>query len=484
MNILVIDAGTSSMRGILFDHKGLILAKRQIKYQVSFLEKGYVTQNPLDWKRAILQIIKEIVEEKRGEIGAISITAQRSSVLAFDKSMNPLYDAIMWQDKRVNEICEKLESYNDRIFTLTGSRVNPVFLGCKIKWFKEKKRYIYDKTYKFLTVADYLIYILTGNICTDYTYGSRSLLMNIHTKQWDKELLEIFGISQEKLCPLVEPGRICGEINETVARITNCPAKVPVITAGGDQQCGAVGQGVYKKENLAITMGTGGYLLSAIEQIPKDIKQDVIINCSSVYNQYILESNILTCCSAFDWFCNNFYENYDLHKIDQEVEASCVGANGCLVLPYFQGRSNIDWNNNAKAFFANVTLNTKRCDMLRALLESICYEIKNGIDIIEKYTKIEKIFVNGGLTNSEPFNKIQCNVYGKKIYINGDSDATSRGALVIATVTLKLYESIEEAYATICNKLNKKIYIPEQEKVLIYQKCWQKMNELYKKIYV
>lgn len=247
MNILVLDVGTSSMRGILFSSQGMELLSKQCQYQADYMEDGLVEQDPGDWEGAMYEILRSVSARAKRQgagIDAIALTSQRSSTIPVDHSITPLHRAIMWQDKRTAEICGELESENERIARLCGARVNPVFSGVKMAWIRKKRPDIYDKTYKFLVVADYLIYLLTGNLCTDYTYGSRSLLMNIRTCEWDGELLSLFEVEKEKLCPLVEPGKICGNLSKRVADETGCPQGIPVITAGGDQQCGAVGQGL------------------------------------------------------------------------------------------------------------------------------------------------------------------------------------------------------------------------------------------------
>ena len=232
MNVLVIDVGTSSMRGILFEHQGKCLTEKQEFYQATYLENSWVEQNPADWENALYSILKQSVAEAENmgeKIDAISITSQRSSVIPVDENIRPLSNAIMWQDKRTNYICESMENLNDKVFSLCGSRVNPVFSGSKMMWIREERPEIYAKTYKFMVIPDYLIYLMTGRICTDYTYGSRSLLMNIRTHEWDDELLEIFHVEKEKLCELVEPGSVCGHITKAFAEITGCQEGIPVI---------------------------------------------------------------------------------------------------------------------------------------------------------------------------------------------------------------------------------------------------------------
>lgn len=486
MNILVIDVGTSSMRGILFTHEGKLLTEKQILYSVSYLENSWAEQEASDWENALYGIMKVIAakaEENGWRIDSVTITSQRSSVIPVDQAIRPLCNAIMWQDKRTNEICERLAPLNDRIFSLCGSRVNPVFSASKMTWIRENRPEVYKKTYKFLVIPDYLIYLMTGELCTDYTYGSRSLLMNMHSKQWDPELLEIFQVDAEKLCRLIEPGSACGRITREFAELTGCPEGIPVITAGGDQQCGAIGQGVVGTGILSVTAGTGGFLITAADEVPENLEPDVICNCSSIRGQYVLESSVLTCCSAFDWFRREFYPDCSYDEVNEALASSSVGANGCICMPYFQGRGTPDWNNLAKAIFANVTLGTTKADMLRSLLEGICYEIGNGIDNMEKYLDISDIYVNGGLTNSEVFNRIQCCVYGKKIIRRGKADATARGALMVAAQAAAAYSSVADAFKQISQNDEVKVYLPNEEYAQQYEKCKAQMNHLYKKIW-
>lgn len=487
MNILVLDVGTSSMRGILFSAEGTELASKQCLYRADYMENGWVEQNPLDWEKAMYEILRTISEKADAQklrIDGISITSQRSSVIPVDDSIRPLCRAIMWQDKRTADICKELECENERLLRLCGSTVNPVFTASKLTWIRRERPDVYEKTYKFLVVPDYLVYLLTGNLCTDYTYGSRTLLMNIRTCQWDEELMELFEVEKEKLCPLAEPGSICGYLSKKAADKTGCPQGIPVITSGGDQQCGAIGQGVVREGALSVTAGTGGFLITAIDEVPKELKPDVICNHSAIKNQYILESSVLTCSSAFDWFCRNFYENYTYEEINRIVEKTPAGADSVICVPYFQGHGAPDWNSQARAVFSGITLHTKKSDLLRALLEGICYEIANGIDIMKNYVDIQHILINGGLTNSEVFNTIQCDVYGMDLIRRGKTDATARGALMVALTALEVYETVADAFETIRNQGEICDYHPNPENTKKYQECRAKMNELYDSVFV
>ncbi len=487
MNFLILDAGTSSMRGILFKENGEQLHTVQKEYQVISLENGWVEQNPLDFKNHMREIVKEsaaFAAESGESIDAMALTSQRSSVIPVDREGNHLCNALMWQDKRTVPICQGMESYHREIFALCGSRVNPVFSGTKMKWIRRNRPDIYEKAWKLMVIPDYLVYHMTGSFYTDYTYGSRSLLMNLKTCTWDQRLLELMEVEEEKLCELKAPGSILGYTTEAFAKETGISKGVPVISAGGDQQCGMLGQGVVEQGAVSLTLGTGGFLLTTCHEVPKNLDWDVVCNVSSDKDAYILEASMLTCTSAMEWFKRNFYrEEKDFYGcLDEILKEIPAGAHGCRSHPYFQGRATPDWNSAATASFYNITLNTSREDMLKALLESICMEIRNNIVSFEKYVPIEKIFIHGGLSKSEAFNRMQAEIYGKRIVRMDNAESTAIGALMTAAVAMGQYGSMKEAFSVIRSGVRAKEYVPHQECHKIYAKLLEEMNERYEKM--
>lgn len=483
MNILCIDVGTSGMRGILYDHTGQNLLEYKTFYRPLYFGNGWVEQDPSDWENALYSILNYVSSEaKIRQIGidAVSFTAFRSSVIPVDKKIHPLHKAVMWQDKRTDDLCEKMQVHNRTVNDICGAGINSVFSGIKMRWIRENIPEIYEKIYKFMVAADYIIFLLTGEICTDYTYGSRSNLMSLRTCQWDDKLLDIFHIDNSKLCRLIEPGSVCGYTTGRLKNLTGFPDGIPVITAGGDQQCSALGQGVVGPGILSVTAGTGGFLITNLDRLPEQLKDDVICNYSSIKNQYIVEYSMLTCCSAYDWCRKEWFQRYSFDELEYVLGKTPPGSNGCLCVPYFMGRSTPDWNRKARGAFFNLSSRTTKWDMLRSLLEGICYELKNGIDTIDKYVQISDIFINGGLTNSKTFNKMQADIYGMKIVRRGQMEATARGALIVALTALGVYASVQESFIAISLKDESEIYDPDEELTCLYEKYRRKMNVLYK----
>lgn len=490
MNNLIIDIGTSSMRGILFSETGEKLVLHQVLYAPVKYEDGRIEQSPDDWTGSLEEIAKNVVaeaEKKSVSVDAVAVTAQRSAIIPVDSEGTPLMDTIMWQDRRNAGICKELEQYNDLIFERSGAKINTVFSGSRMGWIRRNCPDVYKKLYKFVNIPEYVMHHMTGEYKTDVTYASRSHLMNLRKRKWDPEMLKLFGISEGQLCEILEPGSVCGKVTAAFAAKTGLKEGTPVITAGGDQQCAAIGQGACKEGVLSLVAGTGGFLVTALDEVPEKPDQQLIFNCSSVAGRYMVEANVLTCCSAFDWFGNNFYPlkegKTDYNAINEELEKLDGEVSSVLSLPYFQGRSTPLWNPQAKAHFGEISLATSRGEMMKGLLEGIFMEIRNNILLFGEYAKIDRAYISGGLTNSEIINRIQADVYGISLYHMEDSESTAFGALIVALTGLGVFGSPEEAFYTVRDSSRMNCYEPRNEIFKAYEEKRKRMNEIYKKLY-
>ncbi len=478
------------MRGILFTEQGERLAGHQIVYEPKKYSDGRIEQSPLDWTNSlegIASFVAEKAREQRISIDAVAVTSQRSAIIPVDREGQPLMDTIMWQDRRNAAICKELEEYNDLIFERSGARINTVFSGSRMGWILKNRPDVCERLYKLVNIPEYVMHHMTGEYKTDVTYASRSHLMNLRTRKWDKEMLRLFGILPEQLCKIQEPGSVCGHVTAAFAENTGLSQGIPVITAGGDQQCAAVGQGAFKEGTLSLVAGTGGFLVTALDRVPENPDPQLIFNCSSVAGRYMVEANVLTCCSAFDWFGRNFYPlkdgKIDYAAINEELK-NCDGkVSSVMALPYFQGRSTPKWNPQARAHFGDISLAESRGDMVKGLLEGIFMEIRNNIQLFGEYVGIHKAYISGGLTNSEVINQLQADVYGISLYHMEDSESTAYGALMVALVGQGVYGSLDEAFETIRGGTNTKCFKPREGIFAAYEEKRMRMNEMYGKLY-
>ncbi|MCU6748376.1 FGGY family carbohydrate kinase [Faecalicatena acetigenes] len=488
MNIAVIDVGTSSIRGILYNNSGKILHMHQIRYQVQYINETFAEKDPEEWKCDLYAIGKNLSEwtnEHHIHIDGLSLTSQRSTVIPVDKNAVPLSQAIMWMDKRNTSIGNELKHAEKLISEKTGARINDVFSGSKMTWIKRNQPEIYASAYKILTVADYFALLMTGEFKTDHTYGSRSSLMNIRTRQWDDELLKLFEIEKGKLCDLISPGEVLGTTTEDFFHATGIMQGTPLISAGGDQQCAALGLGIIKTGDMELTTGTGAFLLAYSDKVPDNLEDNVICGAHAEKGKYVLESSILSCCSLYDWFKNQFYvDTTDYDLINQDILQSVPGSNGCTVLPYFQGRGTPDWNADASGCFLNLTLRTTRQDMARSILESIAMETANNIDVLENYVGYtNKIHISGGLTNFSAFNQIQADVYQKELIKSKNPEQTSLGGLINALIGLGYYTDYQSALNAVKKEEKSVLYVPDKMNASLYKEKRLYMNKMYKKLY-
>lgn len=493
MAVAVLDIGTSSMRGILYDDLGNKMFTEQVEYSPMYLEHEWVEQNPEDWKSAMEVVLKactEYAEEKMHTIAAVSVTSQRSSVIPIGEDDTPVGQAIMWQDKRVIDMVKTLSTKNEHIFRLAGSKVNPVFSGIKMKWIREYNPGLYEKTKRFVVIPDYIIHEMTGEWKTDATYGSRSLLMNLKLRRWDDVLLDIFSVEKEKLCDIVEPGSIVGTVNAVCSKRTGLKTGTPVISAGGDQQCAALGMGIIRQGSAEISAGTGAYLLAATNSVPEALDFDVICNASAIPGNYVLEASIVSCASVFNWmvklcYCMENRTKEELYQlVNDEMEKEEERESRILILPLFQGRGTPDWNSQARGCICNLNLGTSRGEMAKGVLEGVAYEIDVNFSTIQKYVgSVDTIYACGGILNSPVFRRILPSVLNRTVHTYSDNEATALGAWISAAVTLGLYGSYELAFVQARKGDSLLVDQPVPEKKEQYRSARTEYGTLYRKLY-
>ena len=489
MSLIALDIGTSGMRAVVYGLDGSRRSTSYCEYHSDFPQPGYVEQDPQSWLDAAVNCLKGVsgyCETGEDRPMAIAVTSQRSSLIPMGQDGRPLRSAIMWQDKRTVEQCGQLiRKYTMQgLYRRTGLRINPYFVLPKILWLRENQREIYDAAEKFIGVQDLVIHCLTGEYVTDHSQACRTMLMDIRTFTWDQELLKEAGIREERLPRLVPPGTTAGGLTEAVAEQTGLPRGLPVIIAGGDQQNAAVALGVVKPGVAEANTGTGSFVICAVERPAFERSARVLCQASAIAGQWIMEAGIFNTGSTYRWMkeqlcpdlkdCSAAYD-----RMNEEAAGSRVGSNGVMLLPHFEGSAAPFWNPGAKGIFFNLSLNTKRGDMIRAIMEGIAIEINDNVSLIEITSgKISTVSVAGGMVRSDLFCQIQSDIYNKKVARYENSEASSLGAAMIAAVALGIYENVEEAYKNMVSD-QPELFEPVEENVEHTLKLLERKHKLY-----
>ncbi|TLS38438.1 FGGY-family carbohydrate kinase [Pseudalkalibacillus caeni] len=494
--ILTIDVGTTATKAVLFNLEGNIVRVAHKEYSSKYIQPSIVDHDPNTWIQAITFVVPEVMNGLSPDaVSAVSVTSQRATIIPVDSNGEPLADAIHWQDKRTLAECEEIRETIDEeaIYNKTGLRIDPYFSLPKILWLKKQGNLINETAY-LLTVHDFIIHYLTGEFKTDWTQASRTMLFNINSFQWDRDLMNQFNISSSMMPDAYPPGTVAGNLKEQVAKQLGLRDGIPVVMAGGDQQCAAVGLGVTRIGTAKVTTGTGSFVVAPVGQSIRDKGKRVLCSPSSIKGQWVMEAGIFTTGSIYRWLKDELISHKGIDStvtfedLNREASASQAGANGILMVPHFAGSASPYWNPKSRGIVFNLTLGHKRADIIRAFLEGIAFEINKNIKVINDVLResafqtsegVNEVFVSGGLVKADLFNEIQANIFGRKVVPGKAEEATALGAAILAAVSIGVYRTVPDACEIMTNSAGKKAYQPD-EKVHSY---YQKLGKVHDKIY-
>ncbi len=307
------------------------------------------------------------------------------------------------------------------------------------------------------------------------------MLMNISNFSWDKDMLAISGISAAKLPELLPPGSVAGSLDSAMAKATGLVAGIPVIVCGGDQQCAALALNILRPGYAEANTGTGSFVIAYSEAPQFDDECRTLCSAAAVPGKWIAEAGIFNTGSVHRWFKEQFYPaGEDAYALmNKEAAESPVGANGVMMLSHFEGSAAPYWNPLAKGMFFNLSLGTRRSDLVRAILEGIALEIGHNLSLIETLVKnISMVSVAGGLVAFDLFNQIQADAFNKTVIRYDNSEASSLGALMSASVTLGLQRDYAEAFRAVCCS-DPIMFQPDAVNVPKYRALLQRKNALY-----
>jgi len=435
---LSIDQGTSSSRAIIFDANLNLINDSQQEYDLAYPNDGWVELNPNDVLETVRDTVVNVLSEDQA-IEACGITNQRETTVVWSKETgDPIYPAIVWQDRRTNEYCNKLKSkgLEKRVKEKTGLVLDPYFSATKIKWILDNVDGAKDMAKKgdllFGTIDTYLIYKLTNekNHLTDVTNASRTLLFNIKTMQWDDELLELFDIPKSMLPEVLGCD---GDFGTLSLGTTNIPIRGVI----GDQQAALVGQGCFKNGDMKSTYGTGCFLMVNTENKHYEIDEGLLTTVAYKLGDevhYAIEGSIYSCGNIIQWLRDKM-EFFANSKDSEKFLNPNGNTNNVLFLPAFNGLGAPFWNSDVRGGFYGITQDSSINDMVTAAFQSITFQTKEITTILENYDiEINKLLVDGGMVNNNTFCQALSDTLGKDIIQPSNVESTAIGACKVAMI--------------------------------------------------
>lgn len=453
--ILALDQGTTSSRAIIFDQKGQIVSVAQKEFKQHFPKQGWVEHDPDEiWSSQSAVMIEALVNKSIGanQIAAIGITNQRETTIVWDrKTGKPLYNAIVWQDRRTAAYCNELKEkgHAEQIAAKTGLIIDAYFSATKIRWILENVEGARQKAeageLAFGTVDSWLIWKLTAgkSHLTDITNASRTMIFNIHTQEWDKELLELFGIPASML-PEVKS---CSEVfTQTAGDVLN--TKIPIAGVAGDQQAALFGQLCTQPGMAKTTYGTGCFLvMNTGKEAVRSQNQLLTTVAWKIGNEinYALEGSVFIGGAAIQWLRDGI-ELFSHAKETEKLATSLDDNDGVYFVPALAGLGAPHWDQNARGAFFGITRGTTIAHMTRAALEAIAYQVFDVLKAMEKDSgkPTQELRVDGGATANNFLMQFQADLLGCEIKRPKIIETTAIGAAFLAGLAVGFWENQEE----------------------------------------
>ena len=452
--ILALDQGTSSSRAIVFDENGQTKAVAQKEFTQIFPKPGWVEHNPMEIWSSQASVIAEAITsiDINGlDIAAIGITNQRETTIVWDaETGEPVYNAIVWQDRRTSEYCDMLKErgLTDTIRNKTGLIIDAYFSATKIRWILENVPYAREKAdqgkLRFGTVDTWLIWMLTrGEVhVTDVSNASRTMIYNIHDLCWDKELLDLFGIPESMMPQVKSSSEVYGYTKTTLFA-----HEVPIAGIAGDQQAALFGQMCTEPGAVKNTYGTGCFLLMNSGEKPITSSNNLLTTIAWKIGDkvtYALEGSIFVAGSVVQWL----RDGLGIISSSSEVEALAASVpdnGGVYFVPALTGLGAPYWDQYAKGSLYGISRGTTAAHIARAALEGIAFQTMDIVNAMQKDAGVElaELKVDGGASRNNLLMQFQADILGTSVIRPQVTETTALGAAYLAGLAVGYWESID-----------------------------------------
>ena len=482
--IISLDQGTTSSRALLVDHDGTIQGIVQKEFKQIFPKSGWVEHDPKEILDSQMMVLKELLEKeevKPSEIMGIGITNQRETTVVWDKNTGePIYNAIVWQDKRTADICEHLKKtgLTEHVKKTTGLVIDSYFSGTKVKWILDNvvgaKKKAQAGDLLMGTIDTWLVWNMTKehNHVTDYTNASRTMIYDIVNLKWDDKMLKTLGIPKTML-PEVKPSSAHFGDYEIDG------VKIPIAGIAGDQQAALFGQACFKKGSAKNTYGTGCFMLMNTGEKPQFSKNGLLTTIAYGLNgkvHYALEGSIFIAGAAIQWLRDGL-ELIDDAKETEELANSIEGENPVYVVPAFAGLGAPYWDMYARGAVFGLTRDTGKAHLAKATLEALAYQTKDILKAMEDDSGIQlkNLRVDGGACANDHLMQFQADILDSEVHRPEIIESTAMGAAFLAGIEVGFWQQSDIDESRPMNK----IFTPTFDRVKrkrLYKK-WQKAVE-------
>ncbi len=494
MLLLGIDIGTTAAKAALFSPDGRLQAVGQAEYAVNHVRPGWVEQNPEDWWQAVCVAIRQAlasVPNSADQVGGVAVSAQAPTLIALDRSGQPVRPAMIWMDRRaeaeVAQINDQLGAEN--VYRVTGNRTDAFYVAPKLLWFKNHEPALLKKTHKLVQINGYINYLLTNTYSLDNVHAGLLQLRDYATGGWSAELCDLCGVKNSHFPEILPGHHIQGEVTPKAAEATGLRPGTPVMVGTVDGAAAAVEAGAVDLGAAAEMTGTSTVLL-----MPNDgsVSESAFIAMPhAIPGLHLLLGAMVASGASLRWYRDQFgltevqaASNLKLDPFDlltQQAAQVKPGSDGVIFLPYMMGERAPLWHTNARGVFFGVSLSTQKAAFIRAILEGTAFALRHNVEVARKAgVTITEIRSVGGGTRSALWNQIKADVLGVPVLLPEASVGAPFGDAILVGMGLGLYPNISQSLREMV-KLQTR-YEPNAENHKRYSQIYPIFRSIYEQL--
>ncbi len=490
MYLIGIDVGTTNTKSVIFDTEvGQVRATGNCR-TITRHPRAEWSEFEADelWNTVVQSLRQAVVQCDRPErIRAIAVASMGESGFPLDAKRNVLYPAIAWHDSRT---APQTQWWNDTIgrkqlYDITGQVLNPIFGINKLLWLHSNIPIVFQRIHHWLSIEDFVLWKLSGEIVTDYSIASRTMVFDQRAHTWSETLLKHAGIPIAWFPPAFPSGTPVGPLRKGITGELGLPQHTTVVTGGHDHLCAALAAGVTQPGQLLDSTGTAGVilLLSNTFQPADDL---LTAGCTSY--AYVLPDTYVTLGSinfaggALEWIINLLYGQDTQSAIPEETYARAlheaaqvpIGSRGISILPYFLGTGTPHGKDSARAHILGLTPSHNQPELVRALMEGLGFWLRENLEVFNRIGIVQpdsEIIAVGGATRAKELMQIKANITGCRIKVPQITEAAATGAALLAGIGIDAFPSVDEAVASVTHI--EEIYMPDQEATAEYSNIYQ-----------
>lgn len=487
-HFLGIDVGTSGVKAVIVDEKGNVEASATAPLKMMTPRPGWAEQRPEDWWAATRKAVRQVMTPKNGrppKVAAVGLSGQMHSSVFLDAQGGVVRPALLWCDGRTTEECREITAkVGDE--NLRHWACNPALEGFtlpKVLWLRKHEPQAFARVAKIVLAKDYVRYRLTGALATEPSDASATLMYDTARGRWSRPLLQAVGLDEGLLPDVGASSEVLGLVTPEAARATGLPVGTPVVGGGADNACGAAGVGAVSPGEAVASWGTSGTVLAPMARPKVDPSLRAHTFCHVLPETWYVMGVMLTAGGAFAWHRRELARELDKRKdaeaiLNEEAASVPVGAEGVTFLPYLQGERTPHRDASARGAFVGLSLAHTRAHLTRAVLEAICFGLRDSLTIIRDLgLPVSTLLLTGGGARSPYIRKLQAEVYGLPVVTVNREEGPAYGAALLAAVGAGAFKDLPAACrATL--KRNKPEH-PHPGAHEAYDEPYRRFRELY-----